>query len=211
MNWKGNNKEITILKCDTTHPDMEIISLAAEVIKNGGIIAYPTDTVYGLGGNPFFEQVRKKIYQIKKRPLHKALPLIIGHRNMLTLLCTHISSLANKLMDIFWPGALTIIIPDGKGSNIGVRWPNHPIAEKLSLSSHLPLIGTSANISGNQSIVDPAQIIKELGDKIDLVIDSGTLPPSRGSTIVDVTQNTINIIREGEIPAANLKLLMSAH
>ena len=195
----------TILKCDKTNPDICCIKRGVEVIKNGGVIAYPTDTVYGLGGHPFLDPVRKKIYQIKNRPLNKPLPLIIGHRKMLKNMCSHISNLAGRLMDIFWPGALTIIIPDGKGNNIGVRWPNNTVAEKLSLMSDLPLIATSANISGNSSTADPARVIKELEGKIDLFLDSGILPPSPGSTVIDVTKNRIKIIREGEISAEHLR------
>lgn len=194
----------TILKCNRLKPDGGIIAEAVEVIKNGGIVAYPTDTVYGLGGHPFLEQVKKKIFQIKQRPYHKALPLIIGNRKMLIEICPQLSKLATRLMDIFWPGALTIIIPDGKGNTIGVRWPNDPLAEKLSLMANIPLIATSANISGNPSSVDPSQVIKELGGKIDLFLDGGMLSPSTGSTVVDTTQNRIEVIREGEIPLATL-------
>lgn len=189
-----------VLKCNRAYPNKDIILKAAHVIKSGGVIVYPTDTLYGLGGSPYFEHVKKKIYRIKKRSYSKPFPLIIGHRNMLEKLNLQVSHLANKLMDHLWPGPLTIIMPCNDGGNLAVRLPNEPIAAMLSLMAETPIIATSANISGNPNSSDPEQIIFDIGFGIDLFLDAGILPFSLGSTIVAVTKDEIKIIRSGQIP-----------
>jgi L-threonylcarbamoyladenylate synthase len=197
-----------VIQCSAEAPDPNVISLAGKIIKKGGLVVYPTDTFYGLGGDPGNIKSVQKIFNAKGRSKGKPLPLIIYHRDVLKDWVSKIPSLSAKLMDLFWPGPLTIIFPGspklpslltaGTGK-IGLRWPKSPVATALAMESGTAIISTSANLSGKGSIIHPDEVKKDLGGCVDLIIDSGELGPSLGSTVVDATGKHIRIIREGDL------------
>ncbi|MHA1332933.1 MAG: L-threonylcarbamoyladenylate synthase [Candidatus Odinarchaeia archaeon] len=204
---------LPILRIDEHNLDLNMLKKATEVILSGGIVIYPTDTVYGVGGNPFDPIVVKKIFSIKKRDETKGLPILAADLKYVRKIAV-LTTNCLKLVNVFWPGALTIIlkktdklpgIVTGGRDTVAVRIPGHKVTLELCKLSTGVLIGTSANLSGfpNPLTVDDA--IKQIGDKVDLAIDSGPAKMGKPSTIIDMSNDEIKVIREGAIPVERIK------
>lgn len=204
-----------ILKVESDlNKDLDAIEQGVEVIVKGGIVAYPTETYYGLGVNAYDEKAVKKIFEIKGRSLKKPILVIIGDRDQLFELIEKPPLHLEKLIDRFWPGPLTIILraspklPDillGDTGKIGIRISSHIVARNLSLRANFPITSTSANISGKQILTNALDIMREWGNRIDLILDGGTLKNSRGSTIIDISENHLLLIREGDTPFKDIE------
>jgi L-threonylcarbamoyladenylate synthase len=186
----------------------QVLQSAVDVLKSGGIIAYPTETFYGLGARIDREASLQRLYEIKQRPREKAMPLIIGHEEQLSLIAAEINSSAIKLMERFWPGPLTMLFPAKKhlsefitaGTNkVAVRIPGESFALQLAKYSRFPFTATSANPSGMPPAQDAETVIRYFGYKIELIIDCGPAPGGLPSTIVDVTTEETIILREGAV------------
>ena len=185
----------------------EQINKGIQIIKQGGVIAFPTDTVYGLGADAFRSKAVERIYEIKKRPTHLPLPLLIGDVEQLAVLVAKpLPEIALFLARRFWPGGLTLVVPKAAhlpgylgNTNIAVRVPAHPICLTLIQAINNPLIGTSANISDKPSVVTAGGVRQQLGNEVDLIIDGGRCPGGRESTVVDVTGGGVVILRHGII------------
>ena len=189
----------------------EAVSKAIDVLHSGGIIAYPTETFYGLGVRFDMAESLKRIYELKRRPVEKAMPVIIGTRALLSEIVTgewnrNIPSSAKSLMDRFWPGPLTLLLPAKEGlsgyltadtGKIAVRVPGESFALCLAKRAGFPITATSANISGMPPAEDAEAVIKYFGNSIDLLIDGGSTPGGLPSTIVDISEGRIKIVREG--------------
>jgi L-threonylcarbamoyladenylate synthase len=185
------------------------IEKGVRVLQKGGVIAFPTDTVYGLGADAFNPTAVERIYEIKNRPKHQQFPLLIVDVKQLNTLAEPIPEIAWFLAKRFWPGGLTLVLPKtaslpaylASGSTIAVRIPNHPVC--LALIQHLanPLIGTSANIRGQPAALTAEEVGQQLGGKIDLIINGGQCPGGKESTIVDITLEPPTILRQGIIPS----------
>ncbi|MEK9183573.1 MAG: L-threonylcarbamoyladenylate synthase [Patescibacteria group bacterium] len=188
------------------------IKKAASVMRSGGLVIFPTDTVYGIGCDAFNVNAVKKIFLAKKRKENKALPILIANIKQLEILVKEIPPLAKELIKKYWPGQLTIVFYKNKkvssevtanSDKVAVRWPKNRIATDLIKELQLPIIGTSANLSGQNSILTVNDIPESLLDSVDLILDGGTLKSfGVSSTIIDVTSNPPQILREG---AVNLK------
>ncbi len=186
----------------------EQIDKGIQILKRGGVIAFPTDTVYGLGADAFRSKAVERIYEMKKRPTHLPLPLLIGDVEQLAVLAAKpLPEIALFLARRFWPGGLTLVVPkaahlpDYLGStNVAVRVPAHPICLALIQAINNPLIGTSANISGKPSALTAGEVKQQLGNEVDLIIDGGRCPGGSESTVVDVTGGGAVILRHGIIP-----------
>lgn len=196
----------------------EILLYTIEILKKGGMIAYPTETFYGLGVKYDQEDSLKKLYEIKKRPSYKAIPLIIGSKNLLPLLTKGVNETAIFLMEKYWPGPLTIILHAKKilseyitsGTHkVAVRIPGECFALDLAQKANFPFTATSANLSGMKPAQDTDVVIKFFRDKVDLIIDGGKTPGGLPSTIVEVTGDKIKIHREGTIKKEQLLRLLS--
>lgn len=194
----------------------EVLKKAIGILNKGGIVAYPTETFYGLGAKYDNEDSLKKLYKLKKRPEEKPMPLIIGAKELLPMIAASVNNLAIVLMDKFWPGPLTLILRAKKGlsnyltakantNKIAVRIPGESIALYLAIEAGFPITATSANISGMPPADSAKTVIKYFEDKIDLIIDGGKTPGGLPSTIVDATERDIKILREGVIPSQILK------
>ena len=192
----------------------EQIDKGVSILKQGGIIAYPTDTVYGLGTGIGFPQAIKQIYEVKERPLNMPLPLLLSDVSQVTELAESVSPLARLLIQRFWPGALTLVLPASPsvpdiitsgGKTVAVRIPAHPVPIALSRGLGTPIVGTSANLSGQPSPLTADEVYGQLGGKIDFVIDGGRCPGGKESTIVDVTGGKPVIQREGAISRAEIE------
>ena len=182
------------------------------ILRQGGVIAFPTDTVYGLGADAFNSGAVRRIYTIKNCPEDRQFPLLIADVDNLTALAERIPEIARFLARQFWPGGLTLVLPRkdsvprylASGPGIAVRIPNHPVCLALIRRLGNPLIGTSANISGQPAAVTAEEVRQGLGGKIDLIIDGGRCPGGRESTVVNVTHEPPTILREGIIPAPEI-------
>jgi|YNPNPStandDraft_1061719.scaffolds.fasta_scaffold02066_8 L-threonylcarbamoyladenylate synthase len=186
------------------HP--RAIERAIAVLDRGGLIVFPTDTVYGLAARVDNVNGIKRLYQVKERAPSKAIAVLLGDFSQLPLLTISLSPNAEKLIQAFWPGALTVVVerhPDlpavlSPSSTIGLRMPNHPFARTL-LSKTGPLATTSANISGQSDTLSIPDVLAQLVKRIDLLLDGGTVPLGQSSTVVDCTQDPPVILRQGPI------------
>ncbi|MDY6845531.1 MAG: L-threonylcarbamoyladenylate synthase [Chloroflexota bacterium] len=199
-----------------TTEDPQAISKAVKTIKCGGTIAFPTDTVYGLAVDPFNSQALNRIYAIKERSIEKAIPVLIGDFQQIEMLVLEVIEPARKLADAFWPGPLTLILPKAADipeelspyPTIGIRMPNHEFTLRL-LQATGPLATTSANISGDSNPTTSEDVIKQIGGRIDLLIDGGKTPGAVPSTVIDLTGKPLKLLREGPISRTDLCALLN--
>src|SRR4030042_2284402 len=203
-----------IIKTHETNIE-QVLYHTVDILKNGGIVVYPTETFYGLGAKFDMEDSLKKLYDIKQRHEEKAMPLIIGNKGLLTVVAASINDTALSLIDRFWPGPLTLIFQAKENLSeyitagthmIAVRIPGESFALHLAKTANFPITATSANPSGFPPAQDAETAKKYFGDKVDLIIDGGTTSGSLPSTIVDVTGDKIKILREGVIKKELLTL-----
>ncbi|MFH0764755.1 MAG: L-threonylcarbamoyladenylate synthase [Candidatus Omnitrophota bacterium] len=181
-------------------PGKRAISKAAEVIKKGGLVAFPTETVYGLGANAEDDLAVARLYKVKKRPRTKPFAAQISDISAIKgVWGCELTEEASALAGKFWPGALTIILKSGKGEKIGFRMPKHKIALSLIREAGVPVYVPSANLSGTRPPVTAEDVLKELDGKIDIVIDGGPADVGVESTVVDLTVRPAKILREGAI------------
>ena len=164
------------------------VELGISVLRQGGLVAFPTDTVYGLGASVNIPKAVERVFRVKERPLNMALPLL--------------------------PGALTIVlyksnsgpcIVTAGGRTVAVRIPAHPVPVALARGLEAPIVGTSANLSGKPSVLTADEVYSQFGDKIDLIIDGGRCPGGKESTVIDVTGEVPAVVREGAISGEELR------
>ena len=193
----------------------EALERAVEILNNGGIVAFPTETFYGLGVKFDNEASLGKLYELKKRPKEKPMPLIIGSRASLSMIAVSVNEIAESLMDKFWPGPLTLLLKAKKGlspyltadtGRIAVRIPGESAALYLVREAGFPITATSANPSGMPPAEDADAVIRYFGEEVDMVIDGGRTAGGLPSTIADVTEKKIKIVREGAIPSRLLEI-----
>ena len=206
-----------VLKISPDKPESAQIAKAVNTLETGGVIAYPTETFYGLGVDGRNDKAIEKIFRIKGRNFKNPISVIIGDEKSLVNLVEDIPEISLQLMKYFWPGPLTIVfkasanvsplLTAGTGK-IGIRISSHPVAAALSKAFAHPITATSANVSGATECSSAAEVFHCIGDRIDVVIDGGQTPGKAGSTIIDVTTFPPVILREGIIPAALLREAM---
>ena len=205
---------ITQLNALKAAPDT--IQKAASTIKAGGIIAFPTHGLYGLAADAFNRHAVQNLYSIKQRPPHKPILILIEHADDLASLVSDVNAIATQIMQRFWPGRITLVfeaspsipaILTGGSTKIGVRQPGHPTAAALVKAVGSPITGTSANLSGRPACRQISDLDPALIRQLDLILDGGMLAGGRGSTGVDVTEETPQILREGVIPASDIMAL----
>ena len=193
----------------------EDLAQAAHLLRIGEPVAFPTDTVYGLGANAQDEAAVQKIYDAKGRPSDKPLILLIHDKAQLEQFTNHVSDTAQKLMDAFWPGPLTLVFPLLEGTvsttvtrgktTIGVRMPNHPTALALLQLANVPVAAPSANLSGNPSPTTASQVAADLDGRIAAIVTGSVCNIGEASTIVDVSGDVPVILRLGAISAIQLE------
>lgn len=194
----------------TTDPDA--IPLACEVVRVGGLIAFPTDTLYGLGCDPHSPTALQKIYAAKGRAMSKAIPVLISRPDHLNSLIAGLPERAGRLMDQWWPGALTLVLPKNPDlppvltpyPGLAVRMPDHPVALSL-LDQTGPLAVTSANLSDHENPRDAQGVLAQLKGLVDLVLDGGKLVGGQASTIIDCMGDEPKLLREGPIPFSEVR------
>lgn len=184
------------------------------ILKDGGIVAFPTDTVYGLGAAVSLPRAVERVYQVKGRPKNMPLPLLLADKSQIEEVAEPVPPIARLLAEKFLPGALTMVlfksksVPDtvtGGGKTVAIRIPAHPVPLALARGVGTPIVGTSANLSGKPSALTAEEVYAQLDGKVDLIIDGGRCPGGRESTIVDLTGKTPLVLREGAISREELK------
>jgi L-threonylcarbamoyladenylate synthase len=184
------------------------------VLKRGGLVVFPTDTVYGLGACFNSLPAVERIYQLKQRPQSVALPLLLADTAQISEVAQVVPPVALLLARSFLPGALTMVLPRSKsvpdivtggGETVAVRIPAHPVAIALIKGVGMPIVGTSANVSGRPSALTAGEVFSQFSDRIDLVIDGGRCPGGIESTIVDVTGEVPRLLRPGAISREELE------
>jgi L-threonylcarbamoyladenylate synthase len=189
----------------------QAIQRALETLLKGGLVAFPTDTVYGLGAVAFDDQAVESIYLAKDRPIEKAIPILIGDAMDLEKISDDFRDVVRRLAARFWPGPLTIIIPKKRTlpeavsatATVGVRVPDHPVAREL-LRAAGPMAVTSANISGQASPSTGQEVFDQLNGRIELIIDGGQTPGGIPSTVVDCSGDEIKVLRDGPISSEQI-------
>jgi len=185
------------------------IEKGVQILQKGGVIAFPTDTVYGLGSDALNPRAVERVYEIKNRPRGQGLPLLVADVEQLATLAGPIPEVASFLARRFWPGGLTLVLSKkdsltahlASGPTIAVRVPNHPVCLALIKGLGKPLTGTSANVSGQPAALTADEVEHQLRGRIDLIVNGGKCPGGKESTIVDVTCEPPTILRQGIIPS----------
>jgi L-threonylcarbamoyladenylate synthase len=196
-----------VIQIDPKQPSPELVAEAVRVIKAKGVIIYPTETLYGLGADPMSTEAMERIYAIKGRAAAKPIPFLIKDEEMLATLVEEVPAMGRELMARYWPGALTLIfrarkglpVPlKGKDGFIGLRISSHPVARGIVEALDAPLTATSANLAGEEDILDGERMAQLFGSQVELIIDSGKVP-GIGSTVIDLTVTPPRMVREGMI------------
>jgi L-threonylcarbamoyladenylate synthase len=199
----------------TDSPDA--VREALGVLNRGGLVAFPTDTVYGVGALAFDGSAVEAIYRAKDRPVEKAIPVLMGDTADLEKVGLDIPNVAYRLAARFWPGPLTLVIPKNPAlpeavsatPTVGVRVPDHEAARAL-LRAAGPLAVTSANLSGQPSPATAEEVLAQLGGRIDLILDGGITPGGVPSTVVNCTSPNLKILRDGPITLEAIRSKLSS-
>jgi L-threonylcarbamoyladenylate synthase len=196
-----------VVQIDPDSPAPELIDKAVRVLKEKGVIIYPTETLYGIGAHPLFPEAMQRIYAVKGREAAKPIPFLIKDEEMLATLVEEVPAIGRELMKRYWPGALTLIFRAkkglqpplrGKDGTIGLRITAHPVAKAIVEAMDAPLTSTSANLAGAAEIIDGKELANVFGSQVDLIIDAGKVP-GKGSTVVDLTVSPPRMVREGMV------------
>ncbi|MFH1867933.1 MAG: L-threonylcarbamoyladenylate synthase [Candidatus Omnitrophota bacterium] len=187
-----------LIKISSDAPEPSHVKKAAHILQNGGIVAIPTETVYGLAVNAKNQLAIDKLYKIKKRPEGKPFTIQISDLRQLRNYVRDISPVLKKILDRFWPGPLTVIISTDKGK-IGLRIPDNRAALSIIDEAKIPLAVTSANLSGEGAVSSAEEVVRIFDGLIDLVIDDGRIAQGIESTVLDCTVSPFKILRKGAI------------
>ncbi|MEM2759123.1 MAG: L-threonylcarbamoyladenylate synthase [Candidatus Methanomethylicia archaeon] len=207
-------KNTLILKVDPENLEMDKITIAANVIRNGGLVAFPTETVYGLGVDALNAEAVKRMYMVKMRPLDNPTIVHVSRISDVYRLSVEVPDKAEELMKRFWPGPLTIVlkaseivprVTTGGLDTVGIRMPNHKVALALIDSSETPIAAPSANIAGRPSPTLAQHVIQDFYGKIDVILDAGPTRIGVESTVLDLTQTPPQILRPGGVTYEELK------
>ena len=185
----------------------QLLNQAVELLKDGGVVAFPTDTVYGVGVDPLQPQAVRKLYRIKGRPDNKPIAILVGSIEDVERVAHSPSEPFSRLADRFWPGGLTLILeardlpPEitAAGNTVGVRMPNHPLTLELLREFGGPIATTSANRSGEDPATSAGEVDAQLGDRVNLIVDGGDTITKVASTVLDLSASPPRILRHGGI------------
>jgi L-threonylcarbamoyladenylate synthase len=205
---------VEVLKISSDAPERHVIDYAAGFIQRGRVVGIPTDTFYGLSADPFNLSAIERVFQVKGRSETKALPILVNSIEQALTLVRDVPDAFLALAHKFWPGALTLIVPathglplkvTGNSGRVAIRWADSRITTALIEAAGGPITGTSANLSGFPSCTNAQQIVKQLGDRLPLVLDSGDTGGVLASTIIKLSDNEWTVVREGAIPESEIR------
>jgi L-threonylcarbamoyladenylate synthase len=197
------------LRVDPVSPDLIALHQAARLLKSGAVVAFPTDTLYGLAADANNPRAVEAVFALKGRAHESALPLIAADRSQVEAQVGSLSPRARRLADAFWPGPLMLIVDalptiasavHGGRGRVAVRVPNHRVACALARLAAVPLTATSANVSGQPAAVTADEVVSSFGDRLPLVVDAGPTPGGAPSTIIDASDDELRLVRPGAVP-----------
>lgn len=196
-----------------------ILEEAARRLQGGGLVAFPTDTLYGLAAAASQEGAVERLFEAKARPNDRPLPILIASAADVDGVATNVSPAAHRLMEAFWPGGLTLVLQRhprfrstalAGGDTVAVRVPAHPVALELVRRVGEPLTGTSANVSGRPGPRTAEEVRRQLGDRVDLIVEGGPCPGGVESTVVDCTVVPPQVLREGAVPIERVTAVLAS-
>ncbi|MBU0895573.1 MAG: threonylcarbamoyl-AMP synthase [Candidatus Omnitrophica bacterium] len=199
-----NSSNTLLITVDPDMPNKDVIAYAAGIIKSGGIVAFPTETVYGLAANMLDKKAVERLCSIKSRPRGKPFTVHIADTGLIEKMGCRISKKAARLIKKFWPGPLTIILKSKNGRKMGFRMPENTAALRLISASGVPVVAPSANLSGKKPPVSAREALKDMDGKIDMILDAGRTKVGVESTVIDITASRPVILREGAISSKSL-------
>lgn len=203
-----------LISVDASGDFQAAVDMAADALLAGGIVAYPTETFYGLAVDTRNDAAIGRLFAVKKRPATSPVLILIAFVELLDQYVASIPPIARRLMDIFWPGDLTLVFEAGPrvspmltagSGKIGIRLSSHPVATALARAIEAPISGTSANLSGQPPCRLATEVLKGLGNGVDLILDAGETPGKVGSTVLDVTVKPFRVLREGVVTRKRLE------
>ena len=195
-----------------------ILEQALRLLERGGVVAIPTDTLYGLAADVFNAEAIERVFAIKERPDGLALPVLLADPEQLQQVADRVPPELQRLAESFWPGAMTLIVKrsvslpprlTAGNSTVAVRVPDHPVPRKLARQLGRPITGTSANISGEADPMTLAELKAQVGDRVDLLVAEGPEPAGTASTIVDLSGDEPRLVRQGAIPFDKIEALLN--
>jgi L-threonylcarbamoyladenylate synthase len=218
MSSPKTGKLAPVIKITPEKTDFEKILLIAQALRKRAVIAYPTDTFYGLGADCRSVPSLRRIFQIKQRLPLKPIPVLVSEISQVKTLAAEVPPIFERLTDAFWPGPLTVVlkaarnIPSvlaGPNQTIGMRLPAVSWLRELIKQAGFPIVATSANISGKREIDSAEEVIRQFRRTVDMIVDGGRTPGGRPSTVVDVSGDIPRIIRIGAVPEAEIEKILS--
>ncbi len=205
------------LKVDPNNPDMQAIRSAADAIRNGELVIFPTETVYGLAADATNEAAVKRVFNAKGRFEKQPLPVQVASLNEISKAVEFVPESARRLAELYWPGPLTLILTKAAGlpmsvtggsETVGIRVPDNPVALALLKEVGTPIVATSANISGDPAATNAADAIKGVGEHVSVVLDGGDSRIGVASTVVDVSTTPAKILRRGSISTDEIRKVL---
>lgn len=194
-----------VIRVDARAPDLAAVERAAGLVERGGIVAFPTETVYGIGCLPALEQSVARIYALKGRPADRPLPVCLAGPGEIVRHALDVSDEARRLIERFLPGPLTLVLAGRAGTTTGYRVSPHPVLRALLERLGAPIVGTSANPSGAPSPTTAAEVLDAFDGRIEVVLDAGPAELGVDSTVVDCTTSPPTLLRAGALDARELE------
>jgi len=211
--------ETRIVAVDPRAFSAEGVRPVLEAIRQGEIAVVPTETFYGLGVDAFSARAVRSVYGLKERDRGKPLPVVVSDLGAAERLASEVPAVFRKIAAEFWPGPLTLVVKAkpvfpaemlGPGGTVAVRVPGSPWLRGLLAAAGVPLTATSANLSGDAEVSDPADIVRLFGGRVAVIVDGGRTPGGRPSTVVDLTASPPRVLRDGAVPAARLSPFLAS-
>lgn len=206
-----------VVPVDPEHPNPDEIARAASLLRGGGLVAFPTETVYGLGADALNQSAVRRLFEVKGRPANDPVIVHIASLEQIALVVMRVPAGAETLADRFWPGPLTLIMPRGPAvpheitaglETVAVRVPSHPVAQALLKATQAPVAAPSANLFSRPSPTRAAHVLQDLGGRIDLVLDAGATQVGVESTVLDLTGDVPRVLRPGAVTLEQLRTVL---
>ncbi len=213
-----SDSEIKMIRVDAFHPDHDTIKKAGKILTQQGVVIFPAQCLYGVAANALAPDAVEKVFQLKQRPKSNPILVLIKNKTDLKSLVKTVPERAERLMAKFWPGNITLVFEaathvsprlTANTNKIGIRLPGHPVARALVTAVDFPITGTSANLSGQPGCHQATDLPTSIVKNADMILDAGPVKGGAGSTIVDVTQDPITILRHGAVSEENIRQALS--
>lgn len=198
-----------VIKIDPRKPELDRVLEAARIVHDGGLVIFPTETVYGVGADHANPRALARLREVKRRAQDKPFSVLLAQKELVRNYTSYSDPKLYKVIDRYWPGPLTVIVPAGNGQTVGIRIPDHPVALKFVENAHCTIAAPSANLEGQPPPTTVEEALKDLDGLVDLAIDSGPVDIGTASTIVDFTRPFPTVVRSGVIGQGDIDAVTS--